>query len=348
MLKKTNTMKYIIKLKPLAPYFFGGEVTFGDGSNQNYLVKSNLLPQQSALLGLMRYEVLRRHNLLSYSADKKKKVNELIGSNGFSLGGDEDYNFGVIESISPIFITDGEHYYTPMPMDFQNLVTFESNSTNKCSYDGTSEKPLPKIKDFSWKTFDSYCYWVSNNDEAVEIDKIFHEKEQVGITKNNAKANKEKAFFKQTLISLDEKYQFVFTVEIKDEKFYKISESGESIILPFGGNRSMFQMTIKKINDYFDWTNIFYNLHRDGRLLALGDAYLTNDKRNQCQFIWGMNTPLRYTRAEKDGHNWREPNKSKLLFHLQSRGSVIFADEEHLKKIKSESKFNKVGLNLFV
>lgn len=340
-------MKYIIKLKPLAPYFFGGEVTFGDGSNQNYLVKSNLLPQQSALLGLMRYEVLRRHNLLSYSADKKTKVGELIGSNGFSLGGDEDYNFGVIESISPIFITDGNHYYTPMPMDFQNLVTFESNSINKCSYDGTSEKPLPKIKDFSWKTFDSYCYWVSNNDEAVEIDKIFHENEQVGITKNNTNDNKEKAFFKQTLISLDEKYQFVFTVEIDDDEFNKIPESGESIILPFGGNRSMFQMTINKINYDFDWRHIFRGLHRSDRLLALGDAYLTNDERNACQFIWGMNTPLRYTRAENNGHNWCEPKKSQL-FHLQSRGSVIFADKEQLNNIKSESNFNKVGLNLFV
>lgn len=344
MLKKTNTMKYIIKLKPLAPYFFGGEVTFGDGSNQNYLVKSNLLPQQSALLGLMRYEVLRRHNLLSYSTDKKQDVDELIGSNGFFLGGDEDYNFGVIESISPIFITDGEHYYTPMPMDFQNQVTFESNSTNKCSYDGTSEKPLPKIKDFSWKTFDSYCYWVSNNDEAVEIDKIFHENEQVGITKNN----KEKAFFKQTLISLDEKYQFVFTVEIKDEKFYQISESGESIILPFGGNRSMFQMTINKINYDFDWRHIFRGLHRSDRLLALGDAYLTNDERNACQFIWGMNTPMRYISQFNNGHSWKKPNKVESLYHLQSRGSVIFADEEQLNNIKSESKFNKVGLNLFV
>ena len=342
-------MKYIIKLKPLAPYYFGGEVTFGDKENQNYLVKSNLLPQQSALLGLMRYEVLRRHNLLSYSNDKKNDVDGLIGSKGFDLNSDDAYNFGVIQSISPIFITDGKYYYTPMPMDFKNLVTFESNSTNKCSYDGINEKPLPKIKDFSWKTFDSYDYWVNNNDEEVKKDDIFHEKEQVGITKNNVNETKEKAFFKQTLISLDEKYQFVFTVEIEDKMFDQISESGESIILPFGGNRSMFQMTIAKIDDNFDWCYVFRNLHRCDRLLALGDAYLTNDERNKCQFIWGMNTNFKYmTRKENNGHNWGKPEKVEALFHLQSRGSVIFCDEKLLNEIKSESKFNKVGLNIFV
>ena len=333
-------MKYIIKLKPLAPYFFGGEVTFGDGSNQNYLVKSNLLPQQSALLGLMRYEVLRRHNLLSYSTDEKQDVvDELIGSNGFSLDG--DYKFGVIQSISPIFITDGNHYYTPMPMDFNHNVSF--NSQNRCCYSQDIPKSTPIIDDFSWKTFETYKYWVGNNNTKVESDDIFQFIDQVGITKNNVNDNKEKAFFKQTLIDFKDNYQFVFTADVDDPNF----GNDTSVIVPFGGNRSMFEMTIEKIDDTFDWCQIFNNLHRGGRLLALGDAYLTNDKRNQCQFIWGMNTPLRYTRAEKAGHNWRKPNKSQL-FHLQSRGSVIFADEEQLNNIKSESKFNKVGLNLFV
>jgi CRISPR type III-B/RAMP module-associated protein Cmr3 len=333
--------KYIIKLKPLAPYFFGGEVTFGDGSNQNYLVKSNVLPQPSALLGLVRYEVLRCNGLLSYSSDKKSEVDKLIGSKGFDIESPAEA-YGAIKSISPIFITDGNLYYTPMPMDFNHNVSF--NSKNRCCYSQDTTKSTPIIDKFSWKTFETYKYWIGNNNKKVESDAIFQFIDQVGITKNNANDNKEKAFFKQTLIDFKDNYQFVFTADVDDSNF----GNDTSVIVPFGGNRSMFEMTIEKIDDNFDWCQIFYNLHRDGRLLALGDAYLTNDERNVCQFIWGINTPLKYmTRAENNGHNWRKPNKSQL-FHLQSRGSVIFADEEQLNKIKSESNFNKVGLNLFV
>lgn len=37
---------YLVTLEPLGDYFFGGEVTFGDARTQNYLVRSNELPQQ--------------------------------------------------------------------------------------------------------------------------------------------------------------------------------------------------------------------------------------------------------------------------------------------------------------
>lgn len=333
--------KYIIKLKPLTPYFFGGEVTFGDGSNQNYLVKSNVLPQASALLGLVRYEVLRCNGLLSYSSDKKSKVDNLIGENGFNLESPAEA-YGAIKSISPIFITDGNHYYTPMPMDFYHNVSF--NSQNRCSYSQDTTKSTPIIDKFSWKTFETYKYWVGNNNEKVESDAIFQFIDQVGITKNNANDNKEKAFFKQTLIDFKNNYQFVFTADVHDSNF----GNDTSVIVPFGGNRSMFEMTIEKIDDNFDWCQIFNNLHRDGRLLALGDAYLTNEERNACKFIWGMNTPMRYISQSNNGHSWKKPNKVESLYHLQSRGSVIFVDEDQLNNIKSESNFNKVGLNIFV
>ena len=57
---------YIVRLTPINSYYFGGEITFGEGVAQNYYVKSNYLPQASSLLGVMRYEVLRQNNLLSY------------------------------------------------------------------------------------------------------------------------------------------------------------------------------------------------------------------------------------------------------------------------------------------
>lgn len=49
---------YLIKLTPLDKFFFGQKKTFGD-DNVNYVVYSSFFPQQTALLGLLRYQVLQ-------------------------------------------------------------------------------------------------------------------------------------------------------------------------------------------------------------------------------------------------------------------------------------------------
>lgn len=82
-----KTYKYIVRLTPVGSYFFGGETTFGDGKNQNYLVRSCILPQVSAVLGVLRYEILRRNNLLETGAenDAEKKKNGLSISERLSI-----------------------------------------------------------------------------------------------------------------------------------------------------------------------------------------------------------------------------------------------------------------------
>lgn len=46
-------------------FFFGGERTLDDGKSADYISHSNKFPQQSALLGMIRYQLLKQHNLLS-------------------------------------------------------------------------------------------------------------------------------------------------------------------------------------------------------------------------------------------------------------------------------------------
>ena len=49
---------YLIKLTPLDKFFFGQKKTFGD-DNANYFVYSSHFPQQTTLLGLLRYQLLQ-------------------------------------------------------------------------------------------------------------------------------------------------------------------------------------------------------------------------------------------------------------------------------------------------
>jgi len=61
-------MKYLVTLKPLEPFLFGGNQTFGrlgDKEAGNYLVTSRQFPQQTALLGMLRKELMTQAGLLT-------------------------------------------------------------------------------------------------------------------------------------------------------------------------------------------------------------------------------------------------------------------------------------------
>jgi hypothetical protein len=103
-LKMTNSVKHI-RLTPLGTFFFGGENTFGATENRNYFVKSNLMPQQTSLLGLLRLELLRSNpTVFDLKTDKvidKNAAIELIGGESFD---GKQTDFGCISGLSPVFL----------------------------------------------------------------------------------------------------------------------------------------------------------------------------------------------------------------------------------------------------
>lgn len=361
-----NTKRYLVRLTPIDAYFFGGEVTFGDNlATQNYRVRSNYLPQQSAVLGLMRYEILRQNGCLfngKPTEEEKKKAHKLIGEKGFDPTQPQiqsQTSYGIIQRISPLFIENRskERFYTPLPLDYNINVTFDD--TIKALYNG-EEKPLPKIEietiekkeAFKSKTYDNYLFWCSpgiseaNADspfEKIPVNEIFKGTEQVGIQKQGG----DDAFFKQTLIRLDDKYNFAFTVEVSED----LDLEKYPAIVPWGGNQSRFKIEIKEIKD-FDFCTYFKQLKRENRLLLLGDAFIPDDTRNRIDFIWGNCIDNRYiVREVKDGRSWGKPPKSKL-FQLQSRGSVIYQkDIEALSTLKEKIEkeaCTTIGLNILI
>lgn len=360
-------MKYMVTLKPVGSYFFGGEVTLGDGTTQNYFVKSNLLPQASALLGLIRYEVLRENNLLSYNPKDNNIVNKvkyLIGENGFSLK-QTDANtkaLGIIKSISPVFLykPDEKCYYTiervdrkakmtnkPKKEDIQTLsVKREVMDNCRCSFSpGQGSVKLQSIADFNEKVYDYNTYWCDNKGNRLTLkEDVFTFTESIGITKNGRKENEKDAFFKQEMIQLNPALCMAFMAEMTDGNSL---HEGESWVF-LGGNRSMFKMNIQHLPDQdFDFRTYFKPLHVNGSRLALGDAYLPDETRQAYPFIWGTSIPFRHMEnTVNDGHSWRKPKKS-VLYNLQQRGSIIYGDEDQLDNLK-HLPFQDFGLNYFV
>lgn len=60
--------KYKITLTPVDKFFFGGDMTFQVGTNEkdsfneqfsSYIIRSAMFPQQTSLLGMLRFLILR-------------------------------------------------------------------------------------------------------------------------------------------------------------------------------------------------------------------------------------------------------------------------------------------------
>lgn len=353
-------MKYLIEFKPLDRYFFGGEITFGEGENKaNYFAKSNFMPRSSTIIGTLRYEILRQKNLLDY--ESANNVRDYIGTYSFSIDRaleKDPIQYGILSNISPLFIADRlTGYYTAMPLDY-NIKS--AIGTGKCYYSGKKTGKYIQLENYNPKKYNNYQHWMNPNEQKLadvlkqrypnegqqKLQEIYTVSEQIGIIKDKTKEKDKNAFFKQELITLHPDLSFVCTAETTEPL-----TTGESVVY-MGANRSIFKLTIKELKGSgLDFTspdskNYFYKLHQDGRLLLLGDAYITDALREEAVFIWGEShcfCSINSTIDEKI--SWAKPDKSPL-FHLLPQGSVIYGAgvDKHLI-IKN---LQNAGMNIYL
>lgn len=89
-------------LTPLDRVRFGVEQ---DPDRTDYFVRSTIWPQQTALLGLLRYELLRHNNLLlSPGKSFRQQAGEIDGLIGVSSFDGEKIGFGIINEIGPLSV----------------------------------------------------------------------------------------------------------------------------------------------------------------------------------------------------------------------------------------------------
>lgn len=216
--------KYLVRLTPAEPYFFGGENTFRfDNSgfeSESYYISSLPLPSQTTVLGMLRYVLLEQNGILSpsgkYSLEQHQRNAELIGEKPYNIASVEN-SLGAISSVSPLFITDSENnIYIPLPRN-HNTVTREKHyspirmSETKTAV-GENKMALPDKADFKVKSYDRFFgedLWFMRVSDGEVTGELISQVENVGIDKNN----KDKAFFKKCYCQLKSGYSFAFTVE---------------------------------------------------------------------------------------------------------------------------------------
>jgi len=334
-------MRYKILLKPLEPFFFGSEQTFGklgDKEYGSYIAVSEYFPNQTALLGMLKKEILKSQGLLTrkirgewIDKDKKNDAANITGNQRFSFETKSPLNYGKLKSIEPLFLQkDNEEYVVA-----NDIFKYEIE-LNPPLLKGFSAKEGIKLKLFS-KDFS----------KSVSISEAFKQKEQVGNKKLNTagesikKDEKDNAFFKKKSFFLDDGFLFGFYANVEDGPDLK--ELHERIVF-LGADRGKFLMRVEECSNTkepklptreFDY------------ILLLSDSYIEVPLKENCDFAVTNETSFAFLKTKFENRK-RKFKKSKRYYFYQKGSIIINPKEELLKAIESFENLKQVGYNRYI
>lgn len=379
--------KYKITLVPLNRFYFGGETSFAIGkdtaeANSSYIVASNCFPQQTSLLGMMRFLILEQKGLLS--RDKVPLQGKEIGQESFSVQENRQRkNYGKIERLSSCFLQISKKQEKgsldtllyPAPLDRSWKVNFLSPSAtvfgakvgNKLYINGKSVNELPVIGGYDPKKGNGGNWYVGKGYVLNESD-IFKEDVRIGIRRDNRTGKTlDDAYYKQKFYRFAEQIagkevtvSFVFEVVLKESIFENnVCET----IVQLGGDGSKFRLKAEFVGDVDEKDRFmvrlpdhFWGNNPSGcysKAVLLSDAYLN---RPDCLFDISETISFRSlfskvaTTTEYDKFNGENSPSKRRKYNLYRRGSVFyFKDKKQQKEFEEEilkfMEFIQIGYN---
>ncbi len=320
-------MRYLVTMKPLEPYSFGNDQNFtypGEKATgkETYFVKSKDIPEQTSILGLLRYLVLQNRGLLrtdfKYSAEERAQMNKHIGERSFSYLEQNKQDFGDIHEISPVFI-----------INEKQEILVRNPFHNKADMSGYMPMRMEDGVETSWGTislpecgqYDAKkgyaCGYFNLKTKEIVYD-LFETKVVSGNRKNEKDGSDEGCFFKREMKCLKAGYSF--GVYVDAEKL------PEKTIGYMGKKKSAFSIEAyisdaptleEQVKECFS--------EADGKwFYALSDLVLTDRAKYEDFCIveekYQRNLETVYT---ADNHVKRL-RKSEVRFHLIQSGSVFY------------------------
>jgi len=311
----------LIKLTPESLFFFGGE----QGITADYYLKGNFIPQQTALLGLLRHQILIQNNLLK--DNKIKNDSEAIiwiGASSFDFT-DKTQKFGKIGNISPCYlVVDGEKNLPFMP-DYLQVIKYVGGNFY-------FPKHNPK-KHYS-------AVWKSTESNVIHAESdLFTEVERVGVDKNYEGKTQNKSFYKQVWVKIAEnhKVSFAFYASIADDVVLKDAN------VTFGKESAPFKMEV------LAQTECKFKDEQDANAILLtSDAFCEVDLGESCDVSVSSVIPFRNLNNKTSGsHKFYSRNKHEKWLQLFKRGSVFipkdFSDFKTL--LDNHRNFHNIGYN---
>lgn len=367
-------MKLRFILKPLDTIFFGDEKS---PFKQEYFQVSRMMPQQTTVLGLLRYEALRRSGKLGKDP-KTEKWDELIGPASFN--GTSGQTFGVIKSLSPVSIyhlgKKADLYPLRNPCGFSQiqmaasvdfgdgtqwdyLTLFEKKGNLR--YDPKQHHQFSLIfSDLNGNSFRAECesdanHWKAHSFEKPKINSgIFWPDVRPGITKNYNGVPNDAGFFKTKFWRMMPGFAYSFVAEIEEHDNLKLDDWKNSAVVRFGGDRSLYSMSAvdAETNTETGSGNVF---------VLLSDALVDNKIYEHCtaavsdtRHFRNLRTTTgdtKFTRRPNDWETWKsKPDSTEAKIFMQAGSILIAKDGEADNLAAALSKvtaYSNIGYNHF-
>lgn len=372
---------FYVTLKPLEPYFFGSERKLGDGissARTTYFIKSEAVPSQSTLLGMVRFFLLKQSGGVrdDYQIDER-----LIGRNSFTLpadlfqngsgyvadGAGDIQDFGVIEEVGPLFLADQDgQYYMATPKNHQKgKEIYTPYEMVRMDADGRSGSCL--LKDYDGKTGITHSYTRLSDGRVFEMDKLFGETENVGIDK---KAD-EDGFYKKEYKYLksvedgkkenEKLLQFAFFLSLaEDSKIFQQKlphllqeRCAVKDIVYMGLGKSAFSIEIrKKKNDFYDQAAaLIKKSHTQGLLTYYTASDTLFLGQPDLPFAVIETKSFRYLMTKGNSRDYWGRMKPSALHQVVKPGSMFWVrreDQAAFEKQSGIANCRKIGMNQFI
>jgi len=347
-----ETKKYLVKLTPHDKFFFGGEKTFGENNQANYFVVSNYFPQQTGILGLIRHQLLLQCDDTTIFKDNKivsrQKADSLIGPQSFTI--DKGFDFGVVKSISPVFIcsTHTENtkdtFYFPANKEYHWHEKIKDNCEKETikKFLQINLEPHPLLEGYDAK-FGLPDLLMNKKGKRIQYKEVFVEHKQVGIRKNYKGGTDDKAYYVQTFYKLINNFSFTFIVELNSSTKF----SSRDIVI-FGGEQQAFKMDVSDFSDDFkSLVPEYEKSDNSDKVVLISDAYVKEDILDVCSFAITETVDFKFlvtTNSTKSYYS--EPTKSDK-YNLYKKGSVFYGDTAKIVKMLKNEQFEKIGYNTY-
>ncbi|MBO5613933.1 MAG: hypothetical protein J5905_05445 [Prevotella sp.] len=353
--------KYQITLTPVDKFFFGGDMTFQVGNNEklnsqfkSYIIESLMFPQQTSLLGMLRFLILRNAGRDVFNNDKivnQTKANALIGERSFMVGAEND--FKTIKKLSHVRIRRTDDKKTS---DLEFAPLYKELTFNNATY-GTynlNDITIPKLDDYEAKK--GLEVMLTDGEKKYKLEDIFVKDRRVGINRDiDTGIVNDSALFKQVSYRFnnkDAKHCFAFDAEI-DESVPFESYNGQ--VVSVGADNSQFVIGItkdvKKTIGFAPYKNA---------VCLLSPTSLRRDEAKKAIFAITRLMSFRFLTDRKDNraddkrtyHILNSKLERSKRYELYAPGSVFYFDDdskkqEFIKIIESKEEFRQIGYNEF-
>lgn len=346
----TNPPSYThrVLFRPLDFYFFGGELTFGNGGEVNYFAKTQPYPQQTTLLGVLRH--------LGFRA-------------GLGIGKSFDHEststYGFIEGLSPLFMVrdDEEFAFGPFLAEAYADASLQPEGSSARQWLDGAWRAQPVLPTLNPKEHYLKKSLVSTKTiEPEDWDNFAITSQRIGIIKTTDAQDKQDGFYKQEVGHLKKGVTFACLANFSDE----VKSVPTASVLGVGGEKARFAVTIEEVDKEEIFTDRFPKALFEkvaspdyATAVLLSDAYVDRHLYEQLPFVVAETRDFRYlstpnpTKVSSWGRFQRHGEKAKgavikqsRKLNLLSRGSVLYAAEpKTLDNLLRDSRWQAIGYN---